>query len=184
MSHKRQLTIVLAGITLLILSISFLASPSPALAQCGEPPLTRSSCITCHETQTPVLDQGEWHIIHAPQDLCINCHGGNGTSMDKALAHGGLIANPLNNIYTDCHSCHPDDYTVRANRYATTLGMSASSCATPTAVLAVPVRYQPVVIQPSEAPAAAAIPSSSWIFGGIIFILVCAILFGLMIRRL
>ena len=101
-------------------------------AQCENPP--PSSCATCHEQQDPVNDKGEWHIIHASKDICINCHGGNGTVMDKDLAHDGLMAHPLDDIYTDCHSCHPD-YDERASQFAQTLGVTPGSCATPTPVL-------------------------------------------------
>jgi hypothetical protein len=100
-------------------------------AQCG---VTQpSSCTTCHAQEDPVSGTGEWHIIHASKDICINCHGGNATTMNKDLAHESLTANPLSDIYTDCHSCHPD-YDARAQIFATTLGVTPGSCATPTPV--------------------------------------------------
>jgi hypothetical protein len=80
-----------------------------------------------------VNENGEWHIIHARKDICIHCHGGNGSVMDKDLAHEGLMAHPLDDVYTDCHSCHPD-YDERADRFALTLGVTPGSCNTPTAV--------------------------------------------------
>ena len=104
---------------------------APVRAQCGE--LHPSSCTTCHAQEDPVSEKGEWHIIHASKDICINCHGGNGTTMNKDLAHESLTANPLNDIYTDCHSCHPD-YDVRAKIFASILGVTPGSCATPTPV--------------------------------------------------
>ena len=104
---------------------------APVRAQCGEP--QPSSCTTCHAREDPVSEKGEWHIIHASKDICINCHGGNGSAMDKDLAHEGLMAHPLDDIYTDCHSCHPD-YDARAAQFAPTLGVTPGSCATPTPV--------------------------------------------------
>ena len=101
-------------------------------AQCENP--QPSSCITCHDQQNPITDKGEWHIIHAGKDICINCHGGNSTAMDKDLAHVGLMAHPLDDIYTDCHSCHPD-YNERASQFAETLGVTPGSCATPTPIV-------------------------------------------------
>jgi hypothetical protein len=80
-----------------------------------------------------VSGKGEWHIIHASKDICINCHGGNGSNMNKDLAHEGLTVHPLNDTYTDCHSCHPD-YDVRAQIFASTLGITPGSCATPTLI--------------------------------------------------
>jgi hypothetical protein len=53
--------------------------------------------------------------------------------MNKDLAHESLTANPLSDIYTDCHSCHPD-YDERAQIFASTLGVTPGSCATPTPV--------------------------------------------------
>ncbi|HUH96363.1 MAG TPA: hypothetical protein VLZ89_03335 [Anaerolineales bacterium] len=104
----------------------------PARAQCGNPP--PSSCTTCHAQEDPVADQGAWHSVHAHQDICINCHGGNGSTMDESLAHAGMNAQPLSDIYTDCHSCHPD-YVDRAAPYAATLQVTPSSCATPTSAV-------------------------------------------------
>jgi hypothetical protein len=99
-------------------------------ADCGGPQL--SSCTTCHAQQDPVNGKGEWHSIHANKDICINCHGGNASTLNKALAHEGLTPNPLNDIYTDCHSCHPFDYIARAAIFAPTLDITPGSCATPT----------------------------------------------------
>ena len=78
-------------------------------------------------------ENGEWHIIHADLDICINCHGGNATAEDKDLAHENLTAHPLDDIYTDCHGCHPD-YDERAAQFAPVLGVTPSSCATPTPI--------------------------------------------------
>jgi hypothetical protein len=102
-------------------------------AQCENPP--PSSCTTCHAQEDPVNEKGEWHIIHASKDICINCHGGNGSASEKDLAHEGLMAHPLDDIYTDCHGCHPD-YDERASRFAPALGITPGSCATPTPVTA------------------------------------------------
>ncbi len=104
----------------------------PVRAECGEP--QPSSCVTCHAQEDPVSGKGEWHIIHASKDICINCHGGNATTMNKDLAHESLTANPLSDIYTDCHSCHPYDFIGRAELFASTLGVTPGSCATPTSV--------------------------------------------------
>lgn len=104
----------------------------PVQAECGEPPV--SSCTTCHFQEDPVSGKGEWHIIHASKDICINCHGGNGRTMNKDLSHETLTVNPLSDIYTDCHSCHPQDYVGRADIFAPTLGVTPGSCATPSPI--------------------------------------------------
>ncbi len=101
----------------------------PAQAQCDGP--QPSSCASCHAHEDPINEKGEWHIIHASKDICMNCHGGNGSATEKDLVHEGLIAHPLDDIYTDCHGCHPN-YDERAARFASTLGVTPGSCVTPT----------------------------------------------------
>jgi hypothetical protein len=122
---------LIAGMAVVFLMLG--AGTMSARAQCGaqEP----SSCVTCHAQEDPVNEKGEWHIIHAEKDICINCHGGNATTMNKDLAHESLTANPLSDIYTDCHSCHTD-YELRAQIFASTLGVTPGSCATPTPIIA------------------------------------------------
>jgi hypothetical protein len=114
---------------------------APVQAQCGEP--QPSSCTTCHAREDPVNEKGEWHSIHASKDICIKCHGGNGTTMNKDLAHENLMKNPLNDIYTDCHSCHPDDYEARSVIFASTLGVTPGNCVTPTPVPASNISGEP-----------------------------------------
>ena len=75
----------------------------------------------------PVFGQNEWHEIHARQDCCWNCHGGSDTAQDKDLAHVGLVRHPLEDTYTNCHACHPDDYPQRAERFAVALGVTPVS---------------------------------------------------------
>lgn len=104
---------------------------APVRAQCED--LEPSSCASCHAREDPVNEKGEWHIIHASKDICINCHGGNASAIDKDLAHEGLMAHPLDDIYTDCHSCHPD-YDARAAQFSPILGVTPNSCATPTSI--------------------------------------------------
>jgi hypothetical protein len=106
-------------------------STSPASAQCDTP---KSSCVSCHGTGNHVTGMGEWNSVHVNQDMCIYCHGGNGNTMDENLAHEGIVAQPLSNIYTDCHSCHPSDYIERSAKFAATLNVTPSSCATPTSI--------------------------------------------------
>jgi len=134
MISKKSLVIGYTGIALLVVILLSLSHPVPAAAQCGGSGGSTSSCLTCHEKEDPVAGNGEWHIIHAGKDICINCHGGNGNTLDKTLAHQGLMAQPLSDIYTDCHSCHPYDYETRSQQFAPTLGVTPGSCTTPTVV--------------------------------------------------
>jgi hypothetical protein len=127
-------------ISMAVIIVLFAVGTTSVHAQCG---VTQpSSCTTCHAQEDPVSDKGEWHIIHASKDICINCHGGNATSIDKGLSHEGLTVNPLSDIYTDCHSCHPD-YDARAQIFASILGVTPASCATPTPFQAINSSIKP-----------------------------------------
>ena len=155
MSHKRINMVSLTGAILLAaVCLVWSMSPEPALAQCGTDP-PKSSCVSCHEKQLPELAQGVWHGIHAYKDCCTNCHGGNCRMMEEELAHESLVAHPLDDIYTNCHACHPDDYTARAEQFGAILGITPRSGPTPTPVPAVAVVEQPIVILPLVVPATA-----------------------------
>ncbi len=131
MSTKKALAAVVTEAVLLFFSLFFVWRPFSVSAQCGNP--QPSSCITCHTKEYPVTDKGAWHSIHASKDICVNCHGGNVSTMDKNLAHESMLSQPLSDIYTDCHHCHPD-YIERAVPFAATLQITPSGCATPTPV--------------------------------------------------
>jgi hypothetical protein len=109
----------------------------PVHAQCEYPPPV-SSCISCHEKQLPVYENGEWHIVHGRKDICANCHGGNYSAVEKQQAHAGMVSNPLSDIYVSCHQCHPD-YIERAVHFSALLQITPSSSATSTPVPVIPV---------------------------------------------
>lgn len=110
----------LAGAMLLAAGV-WLALPQPTQAQCGS---SASSCKTCHETQKqhPVNTQGDWHTQHAFGDFCEFCHAGNVQAAEKEAAHQGRV-DPLEDVAASCQSCHPQDTTERAQKYAAVLGV-------------------------------------------------------------
>jgi hypothetical protein len=180
MSRKSLITLVFIC-TLFLGCIVFVwaMTPSPVAAQCGSNPPPDSSCYTCHVEQDPVNDNGEWHGVHGQKDCCAKCHGGNCSTMDKDLAHQSLITNPLSDIYTNCHSCHPDDYEIRAEVFAIQLGITPSSISTPTPVPAGKVMASPLVILPtpiSSQPSTLPLPA---ILGGLTIIIL--FLFGIIL---
>jgi hypothetical protein len=124
--------LLMSGAVLLVIGAWCLASTSAVSAQCDTPP--KSSCISCHAPEGHIAVMGDWNDVHVKQDLCLNCHGGNGSSTDKVLAHTGMLAQPLDDVYTSCHSCHPKDYTNRSEQFAATLEVTPGSCETPTPV--------------------------------------------------
>jgi hypothetical protein len=123
---------LIVALFLMVSLVLGLRSVSPVMAQCENPP--KSSCISCHGRVDHLAGMGEWNGVHVSQDMCTSCHGGNGSTMDKDLAHEGIVAQPLSDIYTDCHSCHPTNYVARSAQFAATLHVTPGSCATPTPV--------------------------------------------------
>jgi hypothetical protein len=172
-----------------ILSLAFglvLWIQSPVRAQCGDNP-QKSSCITCHTKEDPVELEGEWHAIHARKDCCTNCHGGNCVAIDKDLAHENLVENPLTDIYTGCHSCHPDDYAARAARFAVILAVTPGSISTPTAVPTSQVVEHPMVILSPSAPATSFQPwllmLDGFVLCGLILLVVIVLIYYLHIHH-
>ncbi len=154
MAPKRILVAFLASVLFLAVGLVIWAmGPSPAQAQCGDIP-PHSSCITCHESESPVNMQEAWHATHATKDCCASCHAGNCMVADKDLAHQGLVAQPLEDVYTSCYHCHPNDYQEKAEGYALALGVNPGSRPTPTVVPAGPIVEHPIVILPPSIPSA------------------------------
>jgi hypothetical protein len=167
---RKWLFPVFLSSSLFALVVLVILSTSRALAQCGDKP-PDSSCITCHEYQgtDPVYGKGEWHDIHASKDCCWSCHGGNTKAQDKDLAHSGMNNNPLEDIYMDCHSCHPEDYTTRAERFAVALGVTPGSSPTGTPVPAGSFVEHPIMILPPSVANAPPAFLSPLALGGLAF---------------
>jgi len=130
MQYKRIVfSFLFAGMALVIAVSIFLATASPARAQCGS---QVSSCKNCHEVQgqDPVNSDGtDWHQSHAFGDFCYICHGGNQQASDKDAAHQGM-EDPLSDIQAACQQCHAADLEKRAQVYADTLGVEIGSGST------------------------------------------------------
>jgi hypothetical protein len=175
MSLKKLLVLSSMGAILLACGIMlWAASPEPVQAQCDDYP-PNSSCITCHEKEYPVFKDGEWHSVHGRKDCCAQCHGGNCSTMDKELAHQGMVANPLDDIYTNCYHCHPDDYKARAARFAALLGVRPYSSPTATPVPVAAVLEHPMVIIPESTLPVAHVQAGLLAFWGVIFIVILAL---------
>jgi hypothetical protein len=150
MTRKRFFVIICTGILFLAIGIlAWVLTPLPVSAQCGSNPSPDSSCYTCHVQEALVAGNGEWHGVHGRKDCCAKCHGGNCSTMEKDIAHQGIVANPLSDIYTSCHSCHPDDYQAKADVFAAELEITPGSIGTPTPVPAGKVLGAPLAILPA-----------------------------------
>lgn len=127
MHHKKTAFYFLfAGLAVVIAVGIFLATASPASAQCGS---QASSCKNCHEVQGELsvnADGTGWHQSHAFGDFCYICHAGNNQAKDKTAAHEGMVA-PLSDINAACQQCHIADLDARAKVYADALGVEIGS---------------------------------------------------------
>jgi hypothetical protein len=153
--NKTTFFFILAGLVLVFGSGVWLATATPAKAQCGS---QASSCKNCHEVQgqDPVNADGTaWHTSHAFGDFCYICHAGNQQATDKDASHQGLV-DPMSDVKASCQQCHAADLDARAQVYATTLGITlggdeanpASAAATPA-----PSSEQPASTQAAPASA-------------------------------
>ena len=163
-------SISLIGLVFLMWALT----PSQVIAECGSNPPPDSTCYTCHLEET-AHDESLWHGIHAMKDCCTRCHGGNCTSMDTEIAHQGLVAGPLSDIYTNCHSCHPDDYQPRAQIFAAELGITPSSSPTSTPVSASEMTVKPLVILATPTPLTHSTSLIPMLLGGFTFIVVLSL---------
>lgn len=122
--QRKNIPLVLVTVGVLLFAVAglWLATATPANAQCGS---QASSCKSCHEVQGKMLVNGDgtaWHTSHAFGDFCYICHAGNNQAKDEAEAHTGMVS-PLSDVKASCLQCHPDDLQARAQVYATTLGV-------------------------------------------------------------
>jgi hypothetical protein len=146
----------------------------PEAAGCSNPP--PSSCITCHTQADPIANQGEWHVVHARNDFCRNCHGGDDRTMDKDQAHIGVMRNPLGDTYLSCHQCHPEDYQQRAEKFAVVLGVTSHSNEPITTTLALnPSSGAPAVRMPA-APTSGLGGAGAWGWFALIAVIALALL--------
>lgn len=108
---------------LTLIAVLLLQPSSRALAQ-GETPPGDENCRTCHEDLYYLHDTGKWYCLCEIPPTCIDCHGGQPVTLDEALAHAGLIANPLQNRATACQACHPEEHEERLAKFTRLAGGS------------------------------------------------------------
>lgn len=98
-------------------------SPIPSAAQ--EPtPENDQNCVGCHEHQYYLYDSGKWFCLCDAPMHCVYCHNGRTDSLDKDVAHEGLVLYPTANEAERCQQCHPADYAERVVTFASVAGIS------------------------------------------------------------
>jgi hypothetical protein len=142
------------SIVILVAAALGLAVPFAPQAVSAQRDDARPLCWSCHASEDPVVEQGEWHTIHALQRCCRACHGGNEHAADQAAAHAGLTLHPLDNASQSCQPCHPDDYRQRAEEVAVVLSITPASQE--------PTACSPVAVPTLTPPMAALLPQTSF----------------------
>jgi len=159
--RRHQLLLIIGVGFILLASLVFFWPISKTSAQCGS---QASSCKNCHETQNqdPVNNDGTgWHESHAFGDFCYLCHAGNQQSMEKEVAHSGMVP-PLSDVQASCQSCHPNDLMEKAQVYASTLGVEiGTGGAEPPMSGTTPSESEAEQIPPAEPPASPMVVPSS-----------------------
>jgi len=160
--RQKRITFIFLAVGVLLVAASAFLLATPAKAQCGS---QASSCKNCHETQAqkPVNNDGTtWHTQHAFGDFCYLCHAGNNQASDKVAAHTGMV-DPLMDIATSCKSCHPMDFTAKAQVYATTLGMTLGTGGTSVAGTPLPTSASAATPSAPLAAATAVVPAGDMV---------------------
>ncbi len=174
-AHKVSQTLLVASLITLAIGLVMLFAPQTVVAQCEDP---KPSCCTCHALAHPVAEQGEWHTIHARKECCRSCHGGNDQAQDKETAHAGMTLHPLQDTYTSCHSCHPDDYRQRAEVFAVALHVTPMSSEPLTLTVAFqPPNNVPPIQLPTTTTSISTSNPTPWLWA--LIVMVAALLVGL-----
>jgi len=134
----------LTGVLILLIALSMPMTvhadgPTP-------PPPDNGTCISCHEDLYFLHDTGNWFCLKESPMTCVDCHGGDSTTMTKKLAHANRAAHPvINDDVSKCQQCHPEQCTERVEIFNKTAGISNVLVAAP---------YTPITGQQTEEPPA------------------------------
>jgi len=116
---------IFALITTLLVAIWILLSQpaqvSIAQAQAASPKVN-SSCVACHDDLYYLHDMGKSYCLTEKRDLCVDCHEGDATVMDKGKSHQGLILYPQRNNGEKCQECHVQDAEMHLEKFGAVAG--------------------------------------------------------------
>ncbi len=110
----------------LLVTAGLMLSLQPVAAQCGSESTT---CKSCHEVKATysVNTVGVWHTDHAADDFCADCHAGNASAADPALAHADMVV--VLDETARCQTCHPDEAEALIATYQEALAALPASSA-------------------------------------------------------
>jgi hypothetical protein len=134
--------------------------PASVHAQESTPQVDHGTCIKCHEDLYFLHDTGNWFCIRESPMCCVDCHGGNPTSLSKEEAHANRKAHPIiNDDISKCRECHPAQCTERVAKFDQVAGIS-------NVLIAVPYEPKPVPVSeqlPSQPPVINSVEFINWI---------------------
>lgn len=100
----------------------------------------QGSCVKCHENLYFLHDTGKWFCLREAPMNCVDCHGGDPTSLIKEQSHSDRSAHPVfNDDSTKCLECHPAQRAERLRIFRETAGIKK---------VIVQADYVPVAFQP------------------------------------
>jgi hypothetical protein len=116
--------------------------PSAVQAQEAIPTADHGTCIKCHENLYFLHDTGNWFCIRESPMRCVDCHGGDPSSLQQEIAHASRAAHPvIDEDVSKCQECHPAECDERVTKFNQMSGISNVPVAVP---------YQPMSIVSSE----------------------------------
>jgi hypothetical protein len=131
---KKKLFYACLLLTLIIAGLLFLPSvePSRVHAQDLTPVVDHGTCIKCHEDLYFLYDTGNWFCIRESPMRCVDCHGGNPSSLKQGEAHTTREIHPvINEDVSKCQECHPEQCSERVARFDQVAGISNVLVAVP-----------------------------------------------------
>jgi hypothetical protein len=140
MCNKRTLT---PGILLGLIGIALLfilgSESSLVYAQEVTPTADHGNCIKCHENLYFLHDTGNWFCIRESPMRCVDCHGGDPSSLKQEQAHTNRKAHPIiDDDVSKCQECHPAECDERVRKFDQVAGIS-------NVLVAVPYQPRPIV---------------------------------------
>jgi hypothetical protein len=142
MCNRRIFTLsFIIGLTVVVLLTMPGALPS-VYAQEALPTADHGTCIKCHENLYFLHDTGKWFCIRESPMRCVDCHGGDPSSLKQEVAHASREAHSIvNEDVSTCQECHPAECAERVRKFDQVAGIS-------NVLVAVP--YQPRPVAKSE----------------------------------
>lgn len=128
--HLRFRFTLLAAV--ILVTLTALSMPSTVRADDPIPTLNNGNCIVCHEDLYFLHDTGNWFCLNESPMTCVDCHGGNPSTLDQDLAHASRAAHPvINDDISKCQQCHPDECYDRVALFDRSAGISDVLVAVP-----------------------------------------------------